>query len=210
MIGQIKEEHAIVLDFLQHGHAFDTRPAHLKSSIAQAIGKNHFILLELVPKKGIFLQPMQEVYIGEGKRDEIHHIFGKIAYDKLTQTAQHELEFVILELVMKTQKRFVDFFNKCGPISTRRHQLELLPGIGKKHMWEVIEKRQEKPFENFDDLKNRVKLMPNPEKIVVKRIINEIKNVDKYRLFVGVSFNERKDVSEAIVEEKTDEDIDTE
>ena len=146
MIGQIKEEHAIVLDFLQHGHAFDTRPAHLKSSIAQAIGKNHFILLELVPKKGIFLQPMQEVYIGEGKRDEIHHIFGKIAYDKLTQTAQHELEFVILELVMKTQKRFVDFFNKCGPISTRRHQLELLPGIGKKHMWEVIEKRQEKPF----------------------------------------------------------------
>lgn len=192
MIGQIKEEHAIVLDFLQHGHAFDTRPAHLKSSIAQAIGKTHFILLELVPKKGIFLQPMKEVYIGEGKRDEIHHIFGKIAYDKLTQTAQHELEFVILELVMKNEKRFVDFFNKCGPISTRRHQLELLPGIGKKHMWEVLEQRKEKPFENFEDIKKRVKLMPNPEKSVVKRIINELKNDDKYKLFVGVAIREEK------------------
>jgi len=35
-------------------------------------GKNHLTLLELVPKKGVFLQPNQEIYIGEGKREEIH------------------------------------------------------------------------------------------------------------------------------------------
>ena len=182
----IKEEYAIVLDFLQHGHAFDTRPSHLKSAIAQALGKEHFILLELVPKKGCFLQPQEEVYIGEGKRDKVHHIFGKVAYDKLTQTAQAELEFVVSELVEKNQERFVSFFNKAGPINTRRHQLELLPGIGKKHMWEVLEQRNEKPFENFEDIKNRVKLMPNPEKIVIKRIIKELQGQDKHRLVVGV------------------------
>ena len=73
---QLKEEYAIVLDFLPNGYPFDTRPMHKKTPVAQAIGKLHFILLELVPKKGQFLQPFQEVYMGEGKRDQIHHIVG--------------------------------------------------------------------------------------------------------------------------------------
>ena len=83
-----KEEKAIVLDFLPHGYPFDDRPSYKKTAIVQALGKDFFLLLELVPKKGIFLQPYQEVYIGEGKRDEIHHISGKLTLDKLTQTAQ--------------------------------------------------------------------------------------------------------------------------
>ena len=67
-----REEKAMVLDFLPNGYPFDTRPAHIKTPIAQAIGKEHFVLLELVPKKGIFLQPNEDVYIGEGKRDKIY------------------------------------------------------------------------------------------------------------------------------------------
>ena len=182
----VKEEYAVVLDFLPNGHIFDTRPAHLKSAIAQAIGKTHFILLELIPKKGCFLQPMQEVYIGEGKREEIHHIFGKIEYNKLTQTAQAELEFVIAEMVKKNESRFIEFFNKSGPISMRMHSLELLPGIGKKHMWELLQVRKEGgDFKGFEDIRARVKLMPDPEKMIVKRIIEELKGMDKYKLFVG-------------------------
>ena len=73
-----KEENAIVLDFLPNGYPFDTRPMHMKTPIAQAIGKEHFVLLELVPKKGIGLQPAEEVYMGEGKREKIHHVVGKI------------------------------------------------------------------------------------------------------------------------------------
>ena len=57
MRDNIKEEHVIVLDFLPNGYPFDTRPLHLKTAIAQAIGKKHLVLLELVPKKGIYLQP---------------------------------------------------------------------------------------------------------------------------------------------------------
>ena len=67
----------------------------------------------------------------------------------------------------------------------RMHQLELLPGMGKKHMWEVIEARKEKPFENFEDLKNRVKLLPNPKQVVIKRILLEMEGKDKHRIFVG-------------------------
>ena len=182
---QVKEDYVIILDFLPNGHPFDKRPAHLKTPIAQALGKNHFVLLELVPKKGNFLQPHEEVYIGEGKRDKIHHIYGKVAYDQLTETAKEELNFIIEESVKKDEKRFVEFFNKANPINTRRHQLELLPGLGKKHMLEILERRKEKEFDNFEDIKKRVKLMPNPEKTIAKRILIELKGEDRYNLFTN-------------------------
>jgi putative nucleotide binding protein len=179
----VKEERAVVLDFLPNGYPFDTRPMHRKTPIVQALGKEHFVLLELVPKKGIFLQPYEEVYMGEGKREKIHHIVGRIDADKLTETAKSELDFVITEVVEKDEKRFVDFFNKAGPINMRRHQIELLPGIGKKHMWEIIERRKEQAFSSFADLKKRVKLIPDPKKAVIKRLLMEIKGEDKHKLF---------------------------
>ena len=181
---RLKEEAAIVLDFLPNGYSYDERPMYMKTPIAQAIGKEHFVLLELVPKKGIHLQPFEEVYIGDGKRDKIHHIVGKMALGKLTATAKSELEFVIKDIVKKNEKRFVEFFNKAQPLSTRMHQLELLPGLGKKHMWQIIEVREEKPFESFSDLKNRVKLMPDPEKIIIKRILQELESTEKHKIFV--------------------------
>jgi putative nucleotide binding protein len=180
----IKEEYAIVLDFLPHGYPFDDRPSYKKTPIVQAIGREHFLLLELVPKKGVFLQPYKEVYLGEGKRDEIHHISSKLSLDKLTQTAQSELEFIIKDIVKKNEKKYVDFFNTAQPLTMRMHQLELLPGLGKKHMWEIIEARQEKPFESFDEIKKRVKLIPDPEKIVIKRIMEELSGTEKHNIFV--------------------------
>ncbi len=180
-----KEETVVVLDFLQNGYHLDDRPLYMKTPIAQAIGKNHFVLLELVPKKGVHLQPYKEVYIGEGKRDEIHHIVGKLPIARLTATAKSELEFVIRDLVKKQETRFVEWFNKSQPLSTRMHQLELLPGLGKKHMWQIVEARDEKVFENFKDLRDRVKLMPDPEKLIVRRILNELEGKEKHNIFVG-------------------------
>ena len=179
-----KEEAAIVLDFLPNGYHYDERPMYMKTPIAQAIGKEHFVLLELVPKKGIHLQPFEEVYIGDGKRDKIHHIVGKMPLEKLTATAKSEMEFVIKDIIEKNEKKFVEFFNKAQPLSTRMHQLELLPGLGKKHMWQIIEIRTEKPFESFADLKNRVKLMPDPEKAVIRRILQELEGAEKHKIFV--------------------------
>ncbi len=178
-----KEESVVVLDFLPNGYPFDSRPSYKKTPIAQAIGKTRFVLLELVPKKGISLQPHEEVYIGEGKRDKIHHIIGRLPASKLTATAESELEFIIKDLVEKNEPKFVEFFNKAQPLTTRMHQLELLPGLGKKHMWEIIEKREEKEFENFEDIKKRVRLMPDPQKTVIKRIMAEISGTEKHRLF---------------------------
>ncbi len=182
-----KEEKAVVLDFLQNGYPFEKEAGFRKTPIAQAIGATRFVLLELVPKKEVFLQPYEEVYIGDGKRDKIHHIRGKLALSKLTGTASSELEFVIKDLVLKNEKRFVDFFNNAKPLSTRMHELELLPGLGKKHMWQFIDEKRVAPFESFDDIKSRIKLMPDPVKIIVKRIMQELSGNEKHCFFVDHS-----------------------
>ena len=179
-----KEEKAIVLDFLPHGYPFDKRPVHVRTPIVQAIGKNRFVLLELAPKKDVHLQPHQEVYIGEGKRDQIHHIVGKLTLEKITNTAKNELKFIVEDIIKKDEKRFIDFFNEAKPLSTRMHQLELLPGVGKKHMWEIINARRDEDFKSFADIKKRVKLIPSPEKTIIKRIMEELKGSEKHRLFV--------------------------
>ncbi len=179
----VREEQAIVLDYLEHGYPFEE--GALKSPIVQALGLAHLTILELIPKKGMQLQPNQKVYIGEGKREEIHHIKGRIPISRLTATAKNELQHVVEELVDKDEKRYIDFFNKAQPLSMRMHQLELLPGFGKKHMWEVLEARKEKPFESFEDLKKRVKLLPDPKMIVIKRIMMELEGDQKYVVLVG-------------------------
>ena len=181
----VREEKAIVLDFLPNGYPFDNTPSHRKTPIVQAIGKEHLILLELVPKKDITLQIGDEIYIGEGKRDQIHHILGKLEASKLTRTAEEELKFVVEKLLDTNQEKFVEFFNKAQPLTTRMHQLELLPGLGKKHMWEIIEERRIEPFKDFEDLKKRVKLMPDPKKVLTNRIIKEITGDEKHHLFIG-------------------------
>lgn len=176
-----KEEYGVVLDFLSHGHA----GSRDRSSVAQVLGETHLVLLEVVPRKGVTLQPGEKVYIGPSKRDQVHHVAGRIPYDKLTQTARGELDKIIEKTVDENEAKYVKFYNSCGPISTRLHTLEILPGIGKKHMWDIINARKEKPFESFADIKTRVKLIPDPRQSIIHRILDEIKQIDKYRIFVG-------------------------
>jgi len=179
-----KEEYAVVLDFLPNGYSNDDRPMFKKTPIVQAIGKINFTLLELVPKKDVFLQPSDEVYIGEKERDKIHHINGRLALNKLTPTAKAEIEHIVHKIVKENQQRFVQFFNDAQPLSTRMHSLELLPGLGKKHMWQILEERRGEPFKDFDDLKKRVKLIPDPEKIIIRRILKELEREEKHYIFL--------------------------
>lgn len=180
----MREEYAIVLDFLPNGYPFDTAPSHKKQPIVQALGITKLILLELVSKKEVHLKPHDKIYVGDAKREQIHHINGRIAIDRLTGTARSELPYVVEGIVTEREQEFVKFFNEARPLSMRMHQLELLPGLGKKHMWEVVEQRREAPFENFADIKKRVSLMPDPKAIVIKRILKEIEGTEKHRIFL--------------------------
>lgn len=175
-----KEEYAIILDYLPNGYPLERKMMPL----AQAIGKNNLTLLELVPRREINLQQGEEVYIGEGKRPQIYYIFGRLNREKLTESAKIQLQEFVEKIVAEREKEFVDFFNKADAINKRIHQIELLPGLGKKHMQEIIKQRHEKDFESFEDIKNRVQNLPDPKKAIEKRIFKELTNVERYNLFV--------------------------
>ncbi len=175
-----KEEYAIVLDYLPYGDPLEGK----MKPVAQAIGLNNFTLLQLVPRRGISLELKEKVYIGEGKRDKIYYILGRLPGEKLTETAKMQLEDFVKEILEKEEKRFIEFFNKAEAINTRLHQLELLPGFGKKHTKEIMKARKEKPFENFEDIKKRIPSLPDPKKAVEKRILEELTEQKRQNLFV--------------------------
>lgn len=173
-----KEEYAVILDYLPYGYPLEGK----MMPIAQAIGKSGFTLLQLIPRKGITLQLKEEVYIGEGKRDKIYYILGKLPISKLTENAKYQLEEFIGKIVEEKEAEFIAFFNKAEAINTRVHQIELLPGYGKKHMKEILEAR-EIPFESFDDLKKRIPSLPDPKVAIQKRIIQEITGSERHKIF---------------------------
>lgn len=175
-----KEETAIILDYLPNGYPLEKK----MMPIAQAIGKKSLILLELVPRRGVSLETGEEVYIGEGKRDKIYYILGRLQREKITESAKNQLQELIEKIVKEREKEFVEFFNKSEAINKRLHQVELLPGFGKRHMQEILKQRKEKEFESFEDMKKRIQNLPDPEKAVQKRILTELVNVERYNLFV--------------------------
>jgi len=176
------EEFAYVLENLEYGHPKDTRPLYKREPVVQAVGGDFFTLLELIPVPGVLIQPSERIAIGRWGREKIDHVKRRIDYEDLTQNAKDELQIVVEDLVSKNEGRFVFFFNNSGPVTTRMHSLELLPGIGKKAMWQILEERKKGPFSSFEDIHNRIH-MADPKKIIVKRICMEIRNEDKYYIF---------------------------
>ena len=178
-----REEIARVLDYLPYGRTPDSR-TYQKQPLVQAVGETKFVLMEMTPKEGVVPVAGARVYIGSGSRDVIDHVNRRIDYSELSNSAKLELPFVIQTIVLEDEPRFIRYFNDAGPITTRMHALELLPGIGKKLMWSVLNERKKGPFKSFADLVERVKGLHNPEKLIAKRIEDELMDDRiKYRVF---------------------------
>ncbi|HDI01800.1 MAG TPA: DUF655 domain-containing protein [Candidatus Bathyarchaeota archaeon] len=150
--------------------------------VVQLVGEEFFTLLEAVVKLGVELRPQERIYIGRNEREHVAYIIGRISYDDLTVAAKAELPIAVETIITRNEARFVRFFNTAGPITPRLHALELLPGIGKRYMWLILEERERKPFESFEDLQKRTGL-PNPVKMIAKRVMEELMEEPRYRLF---------------------------
>jgi putative nucleotide binding protein len=176
------EEYAHVLDFLPSGRP-DERDR--RGPLAYAVGEEDFVLLELVPEEGVNLLVGDRVYVGKDEeREEIQRVRGRIDLDEMTHNAQNELSFVLEEIVESDPDRFLQVYNEGGPISTRMHSLELLPGLGKKLMKGVLDERRQETFEDFEDLEERVPSLHNPAEIIAKRIEKEIRDEsEKYHIY---------------------------
>jgi len=182
----VVEDYARILDYLPQG--LPDEKMFKREPVAYALGEDQFKLFELVPKQGVNLATGDRVYIGKDLdlRQEVLHVKKRISYGELTNAAQSELPFVVMQIIKAHEQRFVQFFNEAQSITTRFHMLELLPGLGKKTMWGIIEERKKGPFKDLADISTRVPLAHQIEKHVAQRIEQELQNPDeKYRLFVA-------------------------
>jgi len=179
---RLYEEYAYVLDFLQYGRPVADKSRHLALPTVQVIGETYFTLLEAEVRAGPPVNLHERVYIGKDRREKINRIIGRIGYDDLTANAKAEVLSVLEELIGNQEQRFVSFFNNSQAITPRMHALELLPGIGKKSMWQIINAREKKLFTNFKDIQDRTSV-GDPIKVIAKRILDELTGGEKYRIF---------------------------
>ena len=184
----IREEYAIILDYLSQGYINSKKGHYDGRPVAQAIGVEHFVLLELFPRNDVDIDIQEKVYIGSNKKDKIKRVHRRLNLDELTTTAKIEIDYAIQDIVKANEEKYVDFFNNAQGVSLRKHTLELLPGIGKKHMLSIIEAREKKPFESFEDIADRITGIIDPAALIAGRIKQEMDitraDKNKYYLFV--------------------------
>lgn len=177
------EEYAYVLDELPHGRPGAQRSQYHGRAVIQIVGDSYFTLLEAVPHGDTRFPPGERIYVGKKGRTKVEHILGRITYHELTSGARAELPAALEAIIRANEARFIHFFNNSQPLTPRMHAMELIPGIGKRLMWQIIEQRERVPFDGFKDLQSRVNLT-DPVKLLGRRIIKELSMNEKYQLFV--------------------------
>ncbi|MDE1860978.1 MAG: DUF655 domain-containing protein [Candidatus Micrarchaeota archaeon] len=169
------EEYAIVLDYMPTGRSSSVRA----EPIVQLIGENKFTLLEAVAKSPD-IKIGERVYIGKGERDKVSLIKGRLNYTDLSEGAKNGLLDAVYSIIKGNEKKFVEMFNTASPLNIRIHSLELLPGIGKKHLSAILSARDERNFESFEDIAKRVPLLQDPVKLLAERVIVELKGESRF------------------------------
>lgn len=177
------EDFAYILDYLPKGRPDDPRR---RDPVAYGLGEKNFVLLEIVPRPGATMLVGDRVALTkDAAGGPVDHVRGRVRYEEITHAAQSELPYVLEQAVKAQEERFLRFYNEAGPITLRMHQLELLPGLGKKLMMSILdEKKKGGPFKSFAEMDTRVKALHAPEKLISNRILGEIQNPsEKYHLF---------------------------
>ncbi|PIN66844.1 MAG: hypothetical protein COV98_06100 [Candidatus Altarchaeum sp. CG12_big_fil_rev_8_21_14_0_65_33_22] len=168
----------------------DNAPFKIMPAV-QAVGEEYWTLLEVAPKDNVKLEVKERAYIGDEKRDKVDHIIKRIIYNDLSNSAKNVLVEVISGIVMDREKYFIQFMNTIGPLNVRMHSLETFPGIGKKLTSEIINERNIKPFDDFKDLKKRVKNVGDVPTHLAEKIVEELKGESTHYFFIDLKNMDR-------------------
>ena len=175
------EEYAYVLDY--ESRAKSTTVRGRTGIIVIAIGEERLTLLEVLGIENSTFDVGERIYIGKDGRTKIQSVLGKIDYTKISDSAKNEIPKVIESIIVKNEKKFVDYINNAQPLTPRIHTLELIPGIGKTYLNVIIKEREKGLFASFDDIEKRAG-WKEPVNHLSKRIIEEISGETRMNLFV--------------------------
>jgi putative nucleotide binding protein len=170
-----------ILDIMEHGSPSSQRGQ--ATPIIQAIETPGFNLFEMSYNRSQEIRVQEKVVIDNMGSSKIGKVRRRLKYQGLTQTAK-DLLLSTLELhVTDSEQLYLAFLNNAQSLTKKRHQLNLLPGVGEKLMWDILKERETKKFESFDDFDTRVKV--KIKSLIAKRILNEIiDDEQKHYLFV--------------------------
>ncbi|MHA1763681.1 MAG: DUF655 domain-containing protein [Promethearchaeota archaeon] len=179
-----KSRELIILDILPYGHPDNDRPSWTKQPVAQVLTFPDFVLYEvrLTDRETNLNVQDKDIYENFIARGQLKDVLRKIDYNDLTTTSKALLEPILEREVVNYEEMFINFFNNSTSITPRMHALKLLPGIGQKHMWEILEARDRQKFTTFQDIIDRTSIS-NPAKLIAQRIIKELQRDAKYYIF---------------------------
>jgi len=178
-----KFREVVILDLLIHGHPEEDRPSWAKTPIAQVLTFPDFVLYEVKANKSSNIQVQeQKTYEEFVNEEKLNDVLKKIDYDDLTSTSKALIQPILEKEVVKYEEEFINFFNNSTSITPRMHALKLLPGIGQKHMWEILNARERQKFGTFQDIADRTSIS-HPAKLIAQRIIKELQRDVKYYIF---------------------------
>ncbi len=175
------EEYAYVLDFNPRGKSSTVRGR--EGIIITAIGEDRLTLLEVLGVPNSTFEVGERIYIGKEGRTKVLSVLGKMDYEHVSSSTQSELPTVVEKIVTENESKFVEYLNNARPLTPRIHALELIPGIGKTYMKTMLEEREKKKFESYEDLQERVGFK-EPIKHISERIMDEITGESRMNLFV--------------------------
>ena len=175
VLGQV-----FVLDFYPQGKSLSRKYADDFNPLAVVITADYFQFFDVILKRGENVSVGDSITISSSKAKEFK--IKKIGYNQLSDSAVNFLPEIVQEMVKISEARFIRFLNHARPLTSQMHQLQLIPGIGNKRLWQILEARKKSPFQTFDDFKDRTGIS-DPILAFTNRIINEINEEEKYLLF---------------------------
>ena len=170
----------MVLDFYPQGKALSQNRAEDYNPLAVVITSQSFQFFDVIVSPGMKFAVSERLMLTTKNKKILR--FERIQFNQLSESALDILPEIILGVVFRSEPRFMSFLNKAHPLTTQMHQLQLLPGIGQKRMWTILEARKNAHFSSFTDFIQRTGIS-DPASILFERIFSELEGTPKYRLF---------------------------
>ena len=108
-----------------------------------------------------------------------------LKYEELTDIAKGNLLEAVKMIIKNDEPMYVEFFNIAEPVNIRLHVLELFKGVGKKTLANLLDRRKQKPFESFEEVRKILKV--DPVEALAEKIVEEIRGEAKYYVFIEPS-----------------------
>ncbi|MFX0122332.1 MAG: DUF655 domain-containing protein [Candidatus Hodarchaeota archaeon] len=171
---------SFVIDFYPQGKSLSHRRSEDYNPLAVVVTAEKFQFYDVILSTGSNFSVGEDLLLTPRNRNILRLI--QIPYNRLSSSALNNLPIVIKKIVITFESRYVDFLNQAHPLTSQMHQLQLLPGIGQKRLWSILEARKANIFSSYADFSKRTNIS-DPMSIFTNRILLELENSPKYCLF---------------------------